>query len=145
MTRYDHQIAPYFEFFPPENVMLLVMEEYVRDQAGTLDRLARFLDVGPLPAHAVDTSARHRSVGVEYGTYRLRKLHGSRWFLALRLLFPRRLRAAVKQRWFKRRLDEKPEFPPELRRRLWERLEPEVAGIEARLGRRLDVWRDRPA
>jgi hypothetical protein len=143
ITRYETQIAPYFETFPAERIRLLIMEEYASDQEGTLGSLCDFLGVAPFAAGAIDTSARHRSVGVEYGTARLAKLHRSRWFQVLRRLFPQRLRAAVKGRWFKRRLDEKPEFPPDLRRRLWDELEPEVAGIETRLGRRLEVWRSR--
>jgi hypothetical protein len=143
ITRYEHQIRPYYDLFPESRILLLIMEEYASTQAETLDRIAAFLDVEPFPPGSVDPAPRHPSTGVEYGTDSLERIHGSRWFLLIRRLFPHRLRAAVKRRWFKRRLDEKPEFPPDLRRRLWDELLPEVAGIEAKLGRRLDVWRDR--
>ena len=59
-SRYGVQIRPYLELFGPENVMLLVFEEYTADQIAALYRIADFLGIERTP-FAVDRLNDHRS------------------------------------------------------------------------------------
>ncbi len=141
-SRYAVQIRPYLELFEREDILLLVFEEYVRDQAGTLTQVAEFLGIDPAPFLEVDTAAQHKSVGEPYLKYEsVRTLVKTDTFQRLRTVVPASIRQPMRHRFFSNKLDEKPEFSIETCQLLWRLLEDDVRGIEQIMGRRLDVWR----
>ncbi len=140
-SRYSVQIKPYLELFARENVLLLIFEEYVADQPKTLRQIATFLGISPDAFEDIDTAVEHKTVGAWQLKYSpMRKMVRSDIFQAMRPYVPASIRQPVR-RLFSNKLEEKPHFPPELRRTLWRFLEDDVRNIEELLGRRLDVWR----
>lgn len=53
---YHRQLSVYFDLFGRERIHIALYEDFVRDPAGTLDAMFRFLGVGP---YCVDMSNRH--------------------------------------------------------------------------------------
>lgn len=140
-TRYAVQLRPYLELFPRENILLLVFEEYVADQAQTLRQIASFLGI-PAGSFGVSGKAeKHKSVGQTYlSNPVVRALVRSRAFQAARPHLSASIRQPIRRR-LSSHLDEKPAFSPELRRDIWRFVEDDVCGVEELLGRRLDAWR----
>jgi hypothetical protein len=142
-SRYAVQIRPYLELFPRDSLLLLVFEDYVADQTGTLEQVARFLGIPRDPFQEIGTAEKHKSVGRLY----LRST-GVRWlvrssaFQSLRPRIPVSVRQAIR-RLVANKLDEKPYFSPELRQTIWRFVEDDVQAIEALLGRTLGAWRER--
>jgi hypothetical protein len=60
-TCYWLQIQPYLELFGPDNVLLLIFEEYIRDQMKTLRQIASFLEISASNFGQIDTSAKNQS------------------------------------------------------------------------------------
>lgn len=141
-SRYGVQIRPYLELFGPENVLLLIFEEYTTDQINTLERVAAFLGIDPAAFAAADTTPSHQSVGQPYlRSEVMRSVTRSKAFQTVRNVVPAAIRQPVRHRLFSNTLREKPEFSPELRQTLWRLLEDDVRTVEGILGRRLDGWR----
>ena len=139
--RYGVQIRPYVELFGRENVLLLIFEEYVADQVRTLQDVARFLAISTGPFDDLAPAVEHQTVGEMYWrSSSVRGMVDSRLFDAVRAYMPAPVRHAVRGA-LSNRLEEKPEFSPELRREIWRFVEDDVCTIEGMLGRRLDVWR----
>lgn len=46
---YREQLERYLDYFPREQILVVLFEEFVRDRQKVLDRVFRFMDVGPLP------------------------------------------------------------------------------------------------
>jgi len=139
-TRYGVQIRPYLELFGREKVLLLIFEEYTRDQLRTLEQLAVFLGVSPDGFRGVDLTPQHRSAGQWYLKDSYRMIPRSSTFQAVASRVPSSLRRAARP-YFSNRLEEKPKFSADLRKALWRFLEDDVRTIEELLGRRLDIWR----
>ena len=140
-SRYAVQIRPYLELFPRDSLLLLVFEDYVADQIGTLEQVARFLGIPRDPLEEIGTAEKHKSVGRWY----LRNT-GVRWlvrsgaFQSLRPRIPVSVRQAIRRR-VSNKLDEKPHFSAELRKTIWRFVEDDVQAVEVLLGRTLEVWR----
>lgn len=141
-SRYAVQIRPYLELFEREQVMLLVFEEYVRDQVGTLRQLAGFLGIDAQPFVDMDTAAQHKTVGEPYLKYEsVRSVVKTPAFQKLRNVVPASIRQPVRHKLLSNKLEQKPEVQPATKQALWRLLEDDVRGIEDLLGRRLAVWR----
>ena len=145
-SRYGVQIRPYLDLFGRENVLLLLFEEYVQDQPGTLAQIADFIGVDRAGLADIDYAAGNQSVGEYYLKYEgVEKFAGSNFFQSVRDRIPAAVRQPVR-RLLSNKLEEKPDFSPELRREIWRWVEDDVTEIERLLGRRLDRWRrDYPA
>lgn len=141
-TRYSVQIKPYLELFPRENVLLLIFEEFVADQRSTLAQIARFLQIDP-QAFPADTQAKaaHQSVGRAQLTPWMKRVKHSAPVQAVLPIAPTAVRRAARN-ILGNKLEEKPEFSPQLKRLLWRFLEDDVRNIEEIIGRRLHIWRE---
>jgi hypothetical protein len=140
-SRYGVQIRPYLELFKREQLLLLVFEEYTKDQAGTLRQIAHFLNIAPDGYATEETTHAHKTTGEPYLKFEgLRNFVRSPWFQAVRTHIPAGLRKPVK-RALSNTITEKPNFSPELKRDLWRLVEDDVGVVEELLGRRLDLWR----
>ena len=141
-SRYGVQIRPYLELFGPENVLLLVFEEYTADPIAALDRVAGFLGIDPAPFAETDTTPLHQSVGQPYlRSQALRDFTKSGVFQKLRDLVPAAIRQPIRHRLLSNTITEKPAFARETKLALWRLLEDDVNTVEQLLGRRLDAWR----
>ena len=63
-SRYGIQIKPYLELFPHQNIILLILEEYIINTPQILERIASFLDISPAGFIGVDSSAVNASPGI---------------------------------------------------------------------------------
>lgn len=141
-SRYGVQIRPYLELFGPDNILLLLFEEYVRDQLAVLQQIAGFLNIDPDPFTNADTEAQHKSVGEPYLKYdSVRTFVKTPVFQRLRAMVPAAIRQPVRHRLLSNTLETKPELTPQTRQALWRLVEDDVLTIEKLMGRRLDVWR----
>ncbi|MFO7664755.1 MAG: sulfotransferase [Chloroflexota bacterium] len=141
-SRYGVQLRPYLELFGPENVLLLIFEEYTIDQIATLEQIAQFLDIDQAPFAETDTTPRHQSVGQPYLRYEaVRNITHSDAFQKVRNMVPAAIRQPIRHRFFSNKIDEKPHFSIETRQALWRLLEDDVHTVETLLNRRLDQWR----
>jgi hypothetical protein len=141
-SRYGVQIRPYLELFGPENVLLLVFEEYTADQIATLYRVADFLGIAAAPFAETDTTPLHQSVGQPYlRSEAARAFTHSALFQKVRGVVPAAIRQPIRHRLLSNKIDEKPTFAPEVKQALWRLLEDDVHTIEQMLGYSLNVWR----
>lgn len=136
------QVARYDAVFAPEQVHLVVLEEWREDPAAGWARVLDFLDVDDMPLpqrRAMNVRKRPRSQTVH------------RLVNAAPLWLRRPLRQAVPLRWrlgLKDRLsrwnstpEARPELDPAFRAELLAEHRGTVEAMEARLGRALPVWR----
>mgnify|MGYP000846279216 FL=1 len=141
-SRYGVQIRPYLELFGPENVLLLVFEEYTADQMSALYRIADFLGIEPAPFEVSDTTPLHQSVGQPFlRSEALRSFTKSDAFQKVRNVVPASIRQPIRHRLLSNKIEEKPYFSPEVKAALWRLLEDDVYTVERLLGRGLNVWR----
>jgi len=141
-SRYGVQVRPYLSLFPREQILLLIFEEYIADQTGSLCQIAEFLGITAAPFRDKNdaTLATHRSVGdYQLGPLLQRLRETAVLANALDYLPPALRRQARRQ--LGKTLDQKPDFAPAVRQLLWQFLEDDVCIIEQLLGRRLDIWR----
>ncbi|RMH01038.1 MAG: hypothetical protein D6706_02675 [Chloroflexi bacterium] len=140
-SRYAVQIRPYRRHFPPENILLLIFEDYIADQTTTLHQVARFLGIDPHAFPTDEPVVRHQTTGHWYLRHdTIRKLVHTRAFQAIRPFIPATIRQPVRRR-LSGHLDKKPYFSPELRQLIWEFLVDDVRVVETWLQRRLTIWR----
>jgi len=141
-SRYGVQLRPYLELFGPENVLLLVFEEYTADQVTALYRVAEFLGIAAAPFEETDTTPLHQSVGQPYmRSQALRDFTKSEMFQKMRSIIPAAVRQPIRHRLLSNTIDEKPAFARETKQALWRLVEDDVHTVEQLLGRRLENWR----
>jgi hypothetical protein len=141
-SRYAVQIRPYLELFGPENVLLLIFEEYTAGQIPTLYRIADFLGIDPAPFDATDTTPQHQTVGQPYlRSEAVRNFTHTDVFQKMRNVVPAAIRQPIRHRLFSNKIAEKPSFSPETKRALWRLLEDDVHVVEELIGHRLEGWR----
>ena len=141
-SRYGVQIRPYLELFGPENVMLLVFEEYTADQIAALYRIADFLGIESAPFAETDTTPLHQSVGQPYlRSEAARAFTKSELFQKVRGVVPASIRQPIRHRLLSNKIEEKPYFSSEVKQALWRLLDDDVHTIEQLLGYGLNVWR----
>jgi hypothetical protein len=150
IVRYVEQLRRYHAVFPPENVLVLIYDDFRRDNEGTVREVLRFLDVddaSPVPAVEVESLRIPRYVLLDQlmrGLSIARRSNPVRPVSrAVDALTPRRLRdgGALGEAWRRvRYTDSSPpdeEFMLELRRRF----KPEVEAVSDYLGRDLvTLW-----
>ena len=141
-SRYGVQLRPYLELFGPENVLLLIFEEYTAAQVATLYRLAEFLGIDAAPFDETDTTPQHQSVGQPYLRYQaLRDFTKSDVFQKMRSIIPAAVRQPIRHRLLSNTINEKPAFAATTKQALWRLLEDDVHTVEQLLGRRVEQWR----
>lgn len=139
-SRYGMQLRPFIKLFGQEQILPIVFEEYIADQAATLERVSDFLGISADGFHNDEESHNHKTVGTPYLKYKfVRQITGSNIFQAYRLYVPEKIRFALRS-LVSNTLHEKPEFPSSLRETLYRLLFDDIASVEALLGRPVDVW-----
>ncbi len=135
-VRFSDQLARYRTHFG-DDLMVLVQEEMQADTAGTLRRVFAWLGIDPevpVDTRRVNTAKAVRSEGLR---------RALAWTPAgLKGLVPAGLRRGISRRLRHLNSRHAPRTPldPALRARLDAELAPEVARIEALLGRRVAAW-----
>jgi hypothetical protein len=138
---YSMQIRPFIEKFGSDKVMLVLFEDYVADQVGTLKKIASFLNIEPTIFEQSDTTPKHKSTGNYYlKSEGLRMFTKSALFRRIRPFVPAGIRQPIRRR-FSQKINEKPEFSAGLKQNIWEMVEDDVSALENLLNRRLVEWR----
>jgi hypothetical protein len=147
-VRYVDQLRRYHAVFPPEQVLVLIYDDFRNDNEGTMRRVLNFLDVEhevPIETTEANPTVRVRSQRMHELVHALYVGHGpiSRAVKAsIKAVTPRQLRrklifGAQKRLVFAEPLPPDEEFMTELRRRF----KPEVAALSEYLGRDLvGLW-----
>lgn len=146
-ARFSEQLPRWFDTFGRERVHVIILEDMVRDPAGTFRNLLEFLDVDP-GYQPESFAAYNRSHAPR--SRRLRTLTKSRlpqwlvWELLPRVVGDRVTRGSVRafrHSSLNRRAAPRVPLSLELRARLQEEFDPEVVRVGQLLGRDLtDVW-----
>ncbi len=137
--RYAEQVERYLDRFPAEQLKIIIFEEFREDPADTYREVLRFLGVDPDPD--MELGPVNPSLAV-----RSQRLHRLLLTPALRKGFrrvaPTRARESV--RLLITRINaraERPDFDPELRRRLQAEFRPDVERLGQLIGRDLaQIW-----
>ncbi len=148
-VRYVTQLRRYHALFPPEQVMVLIYEDFRADNEAVVRTVLRFLDVDDtLPIEAVQTRPSrdlrfrrlHRLVNLR--RIALRNLTvASALSQTVNALTPGRLRGTVRTRWRGVAYGDPPPPDEELMRELRRRFKPEVQALSDYLGRDLvTLW-----
>jgi hypothetical protein len=148
-VRYVEQLRRYHAVFPREQVLVLIYEDFRRDNEATVRRVLSFLqvdDTGPIDKAETRPSRdlRFRSLHILVNLRRtaLRNLAmASTLSDAADALTPRRLRGTLRSRW--RRVAYREPAPPDekLMRELRRRFKPEVQALSEYLQRDLvELW-----
>ena len=141
-SRYGMQIRPYVDLFGRENVLLLIFEEYIIDQAQTLAQVANFLSISVEGFTQQEDLHKHKTVGVPYPKYEfVRQITKTNLFQSLRIYVPENIRYFLRS-YVKNTLDIKPEFSPALRKAMRRLLDDDINTIEALLGRPIPAWQN---
>jgi hypothetical protein len=148
-VRYVEQLRRYREVFPPEQVLVLIYEDFRRDNEATVRKVLRFLDVDdtyrvdPVETRpSRDLRMRHLHKLVNLRRIALRKMTvlGS-FSQAANAATPKRLRGAVRSSWRRVAYGEPPPPDAEFMRELRRRFKPEVESLSDYLGRDLvTLW-----
>jgi hypothetical protein len=151
-ARFGEQLPRWFEVFGRDAVLVIVLEDLIRDPEGQFRRVLEHVGVDPtytpesFAAHNTAHGARSRAVR--------RILNGKipQWFvwgLLPKVVGDTRTRGMVRSfrhSWFHRKPITKDALRPELRRQLETEFMPDVARLSEMLGRDLgELWFKRPA
>lgn len=134
---YEKQIGIYLEHYPPDRIMTLFFEDFVRDQAATMARCFDFLGVDASLA-SPQIRHKHRSAGKREDTRLLRPLRRFRFFDVLRGRAPQWLREPLR-RALKRRA-ERPILDAETRDWVADRLREDSHAFLTRYGKPTGFW-----
>jgi len=145
-VRYVEQLRRYHAVFPPEQVLVLIYDDFRRDNQGTLRTVLRFLDVDDTAAiEAVETprldgvrSQRLHQMGRAMTVARRNPTAAGRVSRAANALAPRALRGQrFRSIWRRVVFSEPPPPDAELMLELRRSFKPEVAELSDYLGRDL--------
>jgi hypothetical protein len=151
-VRYTRQLRRFYDVFAPEQVLVLVFEDFRNDNLGTLARVLRFLDVDDTyrPPAEVETPsvAEVRFMPLHAATSRLRAARrapaaaGSLARGANALLSGSLRQGRLGAAWRRLVYTERGEADQELMAQLRARFKPEVEAVSEYLGRDLvSLWR----
>lgn len=156
-SRYLSQINRYLDFFPREQLHLIVLDDLRSDASAVLSRLAGFLGVAEFdaaPSEEVHANRRGDQHTVRQGNRLLSAARSAPGAKSLAALLPESARGAVRRivsdvlpknpvsQWMnRRRLGRIEPLTAELRAELHERLDPDTRALEEFLGRDLSGWR----
>lgn len=148
---YARQLAAYDALFPKEQILVLVFEEVMADRAAALDEIALFLGVEPQGFEGLDADRAENAAGAykspvlnELGINTARFLRSQPALRGVAQLIKSSGANAAFRRLNKTE-QANPPLPPDLAARLRRRYAPDVAALEARLGRPITAWQPAPA
>lgn len=148
---YDQNLQRFFKFIPPEQVLVITLEEKIAQPRKTLEKIYRFVGVDPELGHQQSESRRnkgwatiprlwthHSAIAPVVSGYE------SLTNALARVLTPsrdsRRLLRNFLQKPFRQSMRRVP-LPETLRQRLNDRYAPHIATLEKLLDRSFDEWR----
>ena len=139
-ARYSAQVAAYLRTFGPSQVKVLIFEEFFADVAAGFAELCRFLEV--TPEYRPVFRAFNRSSVLRSSLLRRILVEPAPWKQFVGAVTPDGPRARAKAWLLKYNTKEQrlPLLRVAEREHLWRLLAPDVAELEAVLGRRLDCW-----
>lgn len=136
-SRYAVQIRPYLELYNRENILLIIFEEYVKNQIYSLKEIAAHLGIEPNGFDGIENNPQYQSLERK-GDKKIKT-----WLTPLSRLFPLRIRNALRGP-FVYGLESKPEFSYEFKKLLWRFVIEDVQEIERIIERPLDIWHYHP-
>jgi hypothetical protein len=146
-VKYAEQVARYVERFPREHVLVILYDDFLRDNGAVYDEVLAFLGLDRTFAPAFKTYnrgalVRDRRLQAFMGQLTHGRGAASLLHHPVRWLVPRRARKALAQLAYERVVfKEKPAIPRELEARLRARFRPEVVRLSEMLGRDLvHLW-----
>jgi Sulfotransferase family len=147
-VRYVEQLRRYHAVFPPEKVLVLIYDDFRRDNEATLRTVLRFLDVDdshPMEVTTANPTVRVRSQGLDRALDTVLAGRGpvsNAVRKGIKTLMPRRLRSHALQLTQSRVIYGKPRSPDEnLMTELRQRFKPEVVALSEYLDRDLvSLW-----
>jgi hypothetical protein len=133
---YAAQVQRYFEAFKPEQVKVLMFEDFRRDPRAVLRELTDFLGLDPEPLAEIDTSRKYNSYAAPRNQV-LRRIAGAKLSRILgQALVPHWLGASIFERFFLTQAA-KPPIARRARELLCSLYSPELDKLESFLGRAL--------
>ncbi len=144
-VRYATQLRRFYDLFPPEQILVLVYEDFRRDNRATLAAVQRFLEVDEAPELEIPesntTAQQVRRPGLYSALHRLSMGHGrggGALRSAIKALTPQGLRRRTLESTRHRLAMGNPKRPDEeLAAELRQRFKPEVTAVSELLGRDL--------
>lgn len=142
--RYVEQLRRYANFFPPEQMMVLLYEDFRNDNAGTLRAVLKFLDVDqtvPIAVAETNPTVRVRSRYLNRITHREEGLIWRATTTVAKAVMPSRLRADLRSSWRHVIYGAAPAPDGDLMVELRHRFKPEVESISEYLDRDIvKIW-----
>lgn len=139
-SRYAMQIRPYLEQFRRDQILLLIFEEYVQEPRRVIEDMCWFLGLDPGRLPNERTFRENQSVGKPVMRSGFSRLASVSAFRRLIMFLPKSLKENLRF-LTRRRLDEKPSLPDDIRVILWRALGPDLEEFERVLGRSVSVWK----
>jgi Sulfotransferase domain len=137
---YAEQVQRYLEIFTPEQVKILMFDDFRRDARMVLCEIAAFLGLDPNPLAHIDTSRKYNSYAAPRNQY-LRRVAGAKLSRILgQALIPHSLGALIFERFFLKQAP-KPSLDSRAKELLCSLYDPELSKLEKLLSRRLPELR----
>lgn len=139
MGLYSQQVGPFLEAFGPEQLKVLIYDDFRRDPLGIIRECCAFIGVNPdqtypdRPETLVSGRPKNRLVQAVLG-------RPSGWKNTLRKILPKSLTTSVRDFIARRNLERVP-MKPAMRARLQEYYAADVEKLEGLLGRDLSAWK----
>jgi hypothetical protein len=148
---YDQNLQRFFKVIPPEQVLIITLEEKIAQPRETLEKIYRFLGVNPELGHSQSTSRRNKGWATiprpwtrRSGISRLVTGYETAINAFVRVLTPsrdsRRLMRNFLQKPFRESMRRVP-MPEALCQKLNRLYEPHISALENLLDRSFDEWR----
>ena len=134
---YMEQVERYLRLFPPENLLVLVFDDLVRDQAATVGRIQKFLNIEPTPPESIRPE--HGEKKEPLTAPWIRQLANRRLTRRILPWFPDAVRKAMRS--LRDCTTSWPEMDRRTRDRLRQHYQPHIAALQDFLGRDLSHWR----
>lgn len=145
---YAQQLERVFQFYPKDRVMVLIFEEVIKDPAGEIKKVFRFIGVDD--SFVPNFSIKNKTLGGQRFKILSKLLykgkpHGHPVWEILRFLIPKNLRTTIrlKLETYNRVAAPKPSFPENVYITLRDYYSEEISRLEELLGRSFDVWRSK--
>jgi hypothetical protein len=140
-TRYASMLRSFLQHFPRERILILRQEDLLRRRRETMRQVFRFVGVEEDFWSAKMERERQPSRGKGRLFGLVQRMQGSK-LLAPAYRLPEEAKWVLERLAYSGPIDDRPEVSPELRARLLDELEPEIASLEEITGWDLADWRD---
>ena len=138
--RYANQLQRYYEFFPREQLLVLLYDDFVADPTRVMRAVCRHLDISE--RYSLPVTEHHNvSMGVPRHSLLHRVLtRDSATKSFLRRILPEHLQQRAWRWIFRGNMAPLPQFDPDLRRQLLEESREDIRRLECLIDRDLSAW-----